>query len=187
MLTWGDLEQSPDRVDELDGDDILVQATGASETVVREEGHEPKREATIIFRHETIQMMMADRASELDKLRAVLNADYPVVPLRKRPGSPWDHVTVGRSSSADILIDDPAISNVHAHFELDPDAELVSVQDVGSSTGTFVNRRPLQPYDPEVLTSGDCVRFGQTIFYFVTNQVLVEMLGPSEDVELEFD
>ena len=127
MLTWGNLEQAPDRVGEVDGDDILIKATDSSETVVRETPGGRQREATMIFQHETIQMMMAERAEELDKLRGVLKAEYEVVPLRKRPESLWDHITVGRASTADILIDDPAISNVHAHFELDPDGDEVNV------------------------------------------------------------
>lgn len=184
MLTWGELEKSPDRVGELDGDDILIRATGAAETVVREKSGGRKREATMIFQHETIQMMMAERASELEKLRTVLHAEDQIVPLRKRPESLWDHVTVGRASTADILIDDPAISNVHAHFEIDPDAEVVCVQDLGSSNGTHVNRQPLQPHNPAALSSGDCVRFGQTIFYYMSHQILLEMLGLSEDVDL---
>ena len=180
MLTYGDLLQSPDRFGELEGDDVLVTAVG-DETLVREGGR--RREATMIFQHETIAIMRAERAEELGKLRAVISEASAVVPLRKSPDSMWDHITVGRASTSDILIDDPAISNVHAHFEIDVDADVTSVQDVGSSNGTHVNRRPLQPHAPAVLKSGDCVRFGQTIFYYINNRTLRDLVIPPSDDE----
>lgn len=175
MLTLRELEAEPGRIGELQGADVLIASAGSAEVVVREIGR--RREATIVFMHETISMMRADRAGELSKLRQEVADESPVVPLRKRPGSLWDHITVGRASTADILIDDPAISNVHAHFEVDPDGDLVSLMDVGSSNGTFVNTRQLQPHETTILKPGDCVRFGQSIFYYVSNQTLQEMLG----------
>ena len=85
-------------------------------------------------------------------------------------------VVRSRRSTADIIIEDPAISNVHAHFEVDSMDDSVCVQDVGSSNGTFINREPLQPHTPVPLHLGDCVRFGQSIFYFVPNAMLGELL-----------
>ncbi|MBI3180408.1 MAG: FHA domain-containing protein, partial [Deltaproteobacteria bacterium] len=98
-----------------------------------------------------------------------------VIPLRKKPESLWDHITVGRASTADIVIADPAVSSVHAHFERDPEEGKMSVQDVGSSNGTFLNRKPLQPHTPVVLRSGDCIRFGQSVFYLVGNSMLKDL------------
>jgi hypothetical protein len=174
MLTLRELEAEPGRISELDGADVLIASAGSAEVVVRRVGRQ--REATIVFMHETISMMRAGRAEELTKLRQEVSEESPVVPLRKRPESLWDHITVGRASTADILIEDPAISNVHAHFEVDPDGGTVSLMDVGSSNGTFVNTQQLQPHETTVLKPGDCVRFGQSIFYYVSNDALQEML-----------
>ena len=105
-----------------------------------------------------------------------------MVPVKQSKGSLWEHITVGRASSADIVIDDPAVSSVHAHFAVDADDDSrMCVQDVGSSNGTFVNREPLQPGNQIRLSSGDCLRFGQSIFYFVSRSMLADLV--QEDPE----
>lgn len=177
MLTLGELTRSPERISELGDCDALIAAAGTGEVVVRET--RTKREPTMVFMHETIQMMKAEKADELQKLREVVSDQSVVVPLKKKPASIWDHVTLGRSSTADIVVDDPAISGMHANFALNVDRHPVSVQDVGSSNGTFVNRVPLQPHSLTKLMAGDCVRFGQTVFYFVTQTLLKDLMsGP---------
>ncbi len=173
MLTLGDLQANPSRLNELGGDDALVAAAGTGEELVH--GGQRAREATIVFQHETINMMKADRAEQTDKLLKLVGPKSAVLPLRKKPESLWDHITVGRASTADIVITDPAVSSVHAHFERDEEEGKLSVQDVGSSNGTFLNRTPLQPHAPAVLRSGDCIRFGQTVFYLVGNAMLKEL------------
>jgi len=164
---------------------VLIAAAGTTESLIHEKTH--AREGTMIFMHETIQMMRAERAEQLDKLKVAVDPDAALVPLRKRAESLWDHITVGRASTADILIDDPAISSVHAHFEIDPGGAGVSLQDVGSSNGTFVNHMPLQPSQPAELKGGDCVRFGQTIFYYVSHEMLAELLGEAPVIDSPAD
>jgi hypothetical protein len=176
MLTLGDLLTSPARLGELADCDVLIAATGGGEVIVRE----PKAvrpDATMVFMHETIQMMKAERAGELAKLRRLIGPKSVVVPLRKKPTSIWDHIALGRSASADIVVNDPAISAVHANFALNVDEHPVSVQDVGSSNGTFLNRNQLQPHTLTKLMSGDCVRFGQTVFYYISQVTLKELLA----------
>jgi hypothetical protein len=163
MLTLGELTQQPERLVELEGCDVLVATE--DETVIQKARQEP--EATALFEHETMKMMMAERAERIEQLRQLLGPKSAVIPIRKRPESFWDHVTLGRASTADLVVDDPAISNVHAHFQLDSAGRLAGLQDVGSSNGTFINRERLQPHTLERLRTGDVVRFGQTIFYYV--------------------
>ncbi len=174
MLTFGDLKRDPARMKELAGHDVLVAAAGAAEVVVHEA--KLKGEATMVFMHETINMMKAERADKIDKLKAQLADKSVVVPLKKKPTSFWDYITLGRASTADIAVDDPAVSNVHAHFMVDDEDGRVKVQDVGSSNGTFVNRNPMQAHTPVTLASGDCVRFGQSIFYYVSSSMLKELI-----------
>ena len=175
MLTFGDLVTRPDRLHDLNRADVLIAASGSGEVVVRDKPAGPPQ-STMVFMHETITMMKAERAEQVDKLRGVVGPDSTVVPLAKKPGSLWDHITVGRASTADIVVNDPATSSVHAHFALGVDDHPVSVQDVGSSNGTFVNRKALQPHSLTPLTSGDCVRFGQSVFYYVSYVVLADMV-----------
>jgi hypothetical protein len=175
MLTLGELTKSPQRLNELGGCDALIAAKGGGEVVVYGKGG--KREPTMLFQHETIHMMKAERVDAMQKLTKALGEGSVVVPLRKKPDSVWDHITLGRSSSADIVVDDAAISAVHANFALNVEKHPVSVQDVGSSNGTFVNRVPLQPHTLTKLQPGDCVRFGQTVFYYVTHAMIEELIG----------
>jgi hypothetical protein len=175
MLTFGDLKRDPSRVKELEGCDVLVSAASAAEVVVQEA--KAGGEATMVFMHETINMMKADRADKIDKLKAQLADKSVVVALKKKASSFWDYITLGRATTADIAVDDPAVSNVHAHFMIDDDEGRVSVQDVGSSNGTFINRQPMHPHTPATLASGDCVRFGQSIFYYVSSRMLKELIA----------
>ena len=175
MLTFGDLVKNPDKLGDLGKSDVLISASGSGEVVLKEKAAGPPQ-ATQVFMHETIAMMKAERAEQVDKLRGVVGQDSTVVSLAKKAGSLWDHITVGRASTADIVINDPATSSVHAHFALGVDDVPVSVQDVGSSNGTFVNRRALQPHQLTPLSSGDCVRFGQSVFYYVSHIVLTDMV-----------
>ncbi len=174
-MTLGDLIAAPTRLGELGEQDVLIAASGTGEALVHESTR--KREATIVFMHETIQMMKADRASELAKLADLVSQTSAVVPLRKKPASFWDHITIGRSSSSDIVIDDPAISAVHANFVEAHGKQGMTLLDVGSSNGTFLNRLPLQPHVPVSLSSGDCVRFGQTVFYYVSQASLRDLVA----------
>lgn len=179
MLTYGELLQHPHRFTDLNGVDTLI-AASTGEVVIQAKATpepKPKPDTTMVFMHETIALMRAERAEVLEKLVHLVSHSSPIVPLRKKGGSFWDNVTVGRASTADIVLEDPAVSNVHAHFALNLNDHPVSVQDLGSSNGTFVNRVPLQPHIPQPLVNGDCVRLGQTIFYYVTHGALEDLLA----------
>ncbi len=174
MLTLGDLRAQPGRVAELRGDDVLVAAASGAEVVLRD-ASKAAPEATLVFQHETMAMMKAGRAAELKKLKEQLAPRSVVIPIRKKPGSFWDHVTLGRASTNDIVLGDPAVSNVHAHFEMGGHDRCISLKDLGSSNGTFVNREPLQPHVLTRIEAGDCLRFGQSVFYFVPSSLLAEL------------
>jgi hypothetical protein len=174
MLTLEDLRASPERLGELADADALIAAASGAEVVV----HTPQRSGpatTMVFQHETIAMMRAERAAELEKLALQLAPKSVVVPMKKKPGSFWDQITVGRASTNDIVLGDPAVSNVHAHFEPGFE-EGIALQDLGSSNGTFLNREPMQPHVPRPVRAGDCIRFGQSVFYFVSKTMLEELL-----------
>jgi hypothetical protein len=68
-------------------------------------------------------------------------------------------LVVGRGEAADLLLDDGFTSERHARFE-NVDGFL-SVEDLGSTNGTFVNGERIDARTP--LTPGDAVRIGGTI------------------------
>lgn len=154
-------------------DSVLVSTQGAPEKVLRD--RDDRQDSTMVFMHETISIMRAERAEQLEKLRSVVHSNSVLIPLRKRVESLWEHIAIGRAPTSDIVLEDPAVSSVHANFLLTSDGS-VSVQDVGSSNGSFLNREPLQPHVPTPVRSGDCIRFGQTILYYIHYETLQQLV-----------
>jgi hypothetical protein len=68
-------------------------------------------------------------------------------------------VIIGRSSEADLVIDDPFASDFHARVA--PDGGGFRIQDLGSTNGTFLNGERLS--SPAAVVPGDTIRIGQTI------------------------
>lgn len=71
-------------------------------------------------------------------------------------------LTVGRSSDAEIFLDDVTVSRHHAEFR--HGAEGWSVRDIGSLNGTYVNRVRV---DDQRLAGGDEVQIGKFRFAFL--------------------
>src|SRR5262245_59387575 len=64
--------------------------------------------------------------------------------------------TIGRSPQADVVIDEPSLSRLHAAVSMDADG-ILAVEDLGSTNGVFVNRSRLKNGP---LAVGDRVVFG---------------------------
>ena len=73
-------------------------------------------------------------------------------------------VTIGRSQDNGLVVNDPKTSSHHA--EIRPDGSSYSIVDLGSTNGTFVNERKLDPGAPRLLQPGDTIRIGDTSFSF---------------------
>jgi ABC-type multidrug transport system ATPase subunit/pSer/pThr/pTyr-binding forkhead associated (FHA) protein len=68
-------------------------------------------------------------------------------------------IIIGRDPNVDLTIPSPAVSRRHA--KLTRQGEGYSIEDLGSSNGTFINGERL--VNQHLLKSGDQVRFGQAI------------------------
>jgi hypothetical protein len=82
-----------------------------------------------------------------------------------RPDQKYDlkgTMNVGRASDNQIVIDHPTISRRHAWIKEDKGEFLVF--DIGSANGTFVNGQQIEA--PQLLQTGDLVRFGEVEFVF---------------------
>jgi diguanylate cyclase (GGDEF)-like protein len=75
-----------------------------------------------------------------------------------RPG-----LIVGRSSGADIRVDQETVSRAHA--ELGGDGRSVSIRDLGSTNGTWVNEERVEEAE---LGDHDLIKIGATIFKFLS-------------------
>jgi len=70
-----------------------------------------------------------------------------------------DVVVVGRSAKADVMIEDPYASEFH--FRMSAQNGGITLQDLGSTNGTYVNGRRVTM--PTPLNKGDAVQIGKTI------------------------
>ena len=79
---------------------------------------------------------------------------------------------IGRAPTNTIVLDDPAASRQHAKILVSEDANRISVIDLNSTNGTYVNSERI--HELVELESGDVVRIGQailTIQLFLTRSV----------------
>lgn len=100
---------------------------------------------------------------------------FEVVPVVKAAGNPYpDRVSVGRARNCDIVMRDPSVSKLHAHFRIGgPKLELV---DIDSQNGTRVNGRALPPHQPAQVASSDTILFGSVAAKLVDGAALYDLL-----------
>ncbi len=71
-------------------------------------------------------------------------------------------VTIGRSARADVVLDDPSVSRMHARLARVAGSWVLV--DLASRHGTYVNAARLEPDAPTPLDDGDLVRVGPWTF-----------------------
>jgi hypothetical protein len=76
-----------------------------------------------------------------------------------------DLTTAGRHPDSDIFLDDVTVSRRHAEFYRDGDR--ITVRDVGSLNGTYVNRERIEEAE---LFSGDDVQIGKFRLQFLSGR-----------------
>jgi len=82
-----------------------------------------------------------------------------------RAGSAYDlseGALLGRGDGADIRLEDAFASTRHAR--LVPQGDVIVLEDLGSTNGTFLNGEPLR--GPQPLHAGDVIRIGDSEFTF---------------------
>jgi pSer/pThr/pTyr-binding forkhead associated (FHA) protein len=68
-------------------------------------------------------------------------------------------MVIGRSDKCHMMLDDPYVSQVHAR--LFPRGDAFMVEDMGSTNGTYLNRKRLT--SPTELKRGDRIKIGKTV------------------------
>ncbi len=82
-----------------------------------------------------------------------------------RAGSAYslaEGAVLGRSDQADIRLEDTFASSQHAR--LAPHGDVMVLEDLGSTNGTYLNEEPLR--GPQPLHPGDRIRIGDSSFRF---------------------
>ena len=98
------------------------------------------------------------RASGTPKLRVGSGAGL-------RIGAAYDlseGALLGRGEQADIVLEDSFASSSHAR--LVPHGDVIVLEDLGSTNGTYLNDEPLR--GPQPLHPGDRIRIGDSAFTF---------------------
>jgi FHA domain-containing protein len=117
-------------------------------------------EGTVVVpRRERRQGASADMRAAVSPRLAVVAA------MGLEPGTELDiseGATLGRSESADIRVDDPFASSVHARIF--PRGDFMFVEDVGSTNGTFLNGRQVRR--AEQLKPADTIRIGDSEYRY---------------------
>jgi pSer/pThr/pTyr-binding forkhead associated (FHA) protein len=89
-----------------------------------------------------------------------------VAAMGHQPGAVFDlgngGATLGRSSGADIEVDDPFASSAHARIF--PRGDFMYIEDVGSTNGTYLNGRQVRR--AEQLKMADTIRIGDTEYRY---------------------
>lgn len=99
-----------------------------------------------------------------------------VYPVRKTPGRPFpERIAIGRAPNCDIVLREPSVSKLHAHFlEVTPvSAELA---DSKSSNGTRVNGVVLRPGARKLVEVGDKLMFGAVTLEWMDAESLYDLL-----------
>jgi hypothetical protein len=106
-------------------------------------------------------------------LRPAKNVD--VIEVVKAAGNPYpDRISIGRARNCDVVLRDPSVSKLHAHFRVGvPQMELV---DIDSQNGTLVNGRKLAPHQPAAVSPGDQLTFGNVVTKLVDANALYDLL-----------
>jgi hypothetical protein len=98
-----------------------------------------------------------------------------VLPVVKAAGNPYpDRVSVGRARNCDLVMRDPSVSKLHAHFRIG--GAKLELVDIDSQNGTRVNGRALAPHQPAPVGNGDTILFGSVAAKLVDAAALYDLL-----------
>ena len=85
---------------------------------------------------------------------------------------------MGRQPDCDLLLDAPSVSKTHALLRWDEENARCTIQDLGSTNGTFLNAS-VRLRRETTLKDGDILSFGEVQYWFLLTPTLYEKLTKS--------
>ena len=82
-----------------------------------------------------------------------------------------DELLVGRQPDCDLVIDDASVSKRHATLRWDAERKSATLEDLGSTNGTYINAGSMQKAESP-LKDGDIVSFGEVQFWYLLTETL---------------
>lgn len=134
-------------------------------------------EAKVPITFHTAAVSVADR----QKLEGMMSKpdkkpEYEVFAVAKAPGHPYpDRISVGRARNCDLVLRDPSVSKLHAHFRTRENNKF-DLMDLDSQNGTSVNGIQLMPNRPEPVWPGDTVSFGNVTAWLLDAGALYDLI-----------
>jgi hypothetical protein len=86
-----------------------------------------------------------------------------------------DQLSVGRQPDCDLVLEDPSVSKTHAVLRWDASNKRCSVQDTGSTNGTFLNAS-IRVRKETILRDGDIISFGEVQYWYLLTETLYARL-----------
>jgi len=86
-----------------------------------------------------------------------------------------DQLSVGRQPDCDLVLEDPSVSKTHAVLRWDAANKRCSVQDTGSTNGTFLNAS-IRVRKETILRDGDIISFGEVQYWYLLTETLYARL-----------
>lgn len=86
-----------------------------------------------------------------------------------------DQLMVGRQPDNDLVLEDPSVSKTHAILRWDQEHQRCTIQDLGSTNGTFLNVN-VRIRRETTLKNGDIISFGEVQYWFILTPTLREKL-----------
>jgi len=83
---------------------------------------------------------------------------------------------IGRESRCAVTIADYTISKQHARWKPGRFPRPATLEDMGSSNGTWINGTRLEKNKPTTINSGDTIRFGRMVLEYLSAKEFYERL-----------
>jgi FHA domain-containing protein len=113
----------------------------------------------------------------VDKLMLMVRGFDDLVVATLPPLGASADLSVGRLPDCELVIDEHSVSKRHAMLRWDTVQDGCSLQDLGSTNGTFVNTQQIQAGEERLLADGDALAFGDPEFLYFSSESLYQQLA----------